>query len=145
MSDTRTDAETARDTDRERATLDTGTMQWVSAIVAVAGLGLVAYPFVFESTDAAVWNDTMLGTAVFLLAGYNFYRLSKNRLASTGAAALAALLGLAALASPTFVEMGSEELAMATMAGGLVIAILSTYSAYANSKADTPERAPIRT
>jgi peptidoglycan/LPS O-acetylase OafA/YrhL len=99
----------------------------------------------FESTEAAVWNDTMLGTAIFLLAGYNFYRLSKNRLASTGAAALAALLGLAALASPMFVEMGSDELATATMAGGLVVAILSTYNAYANNKADRPEDRAVRT
>jgi peptidoglycan/LPS O-acetylase OafA/YrhL len=145
MSETRTDREPTRDTEPERDTLNTDAMQWVSAIVALAGLGLVAYPFMFESTEAAVWNDTMLGTAIFLLAGYNFYRLSKNRLASTGAAALAALLGLAALASPMFVEMGSDELATATMAGGLVVAILSTYNAYANNKADRPEDRAVRT
>ncbi|SEW31445.1 SPW repeat domain-containing protein [Halobacterium jilantaiense] len=145
MSDTQTDPESTRDTDRTRDTLDTSTMQWVSALVAIAGLGLVAYPFVFESTDAAVWNDTMLGTAVFLLAGYNFYRLSKNRLASTGAAALAALLGIAALASPTFVEMGSDDLATATMAGGLVVTVLAAYNAYANNRASAPDRSAART
>ena len=145
MSDNRADPEPARDTEPHRDTLNTDTMQWVSALVALAGLGLVAYPFVFESTEAAVWNDTMLGTAIFLLAGYNFYRLSKNRLANTGAAALAALLGLAALASPMFVEMGSDTLATATMAGGLVAAILSAYNAYANSEAETPQRSATRT
>lgn len=119
-------------------------MQWVSAIVALAGLGLVAYPFMFEATEAATWNDTLVGTAIFLLAGYNFYRLSKDRLASVGIASLATLLGLWALVSPAVIEMGSNELAMTTAAGGLIVAALSAYNAYANSRADTPERAPAR-
>ncbi|MDF9747904.1 SPW repeat domain-containing protein [Natrinema salsiterrestre] len=144
MSNTNT--ETGRDaaSTRNRDTLNTDTMQWVSAIVALAGLGLVAYPFIFESTEAAIWNDTLTGTAIFLLSGYNFVRLSRDRLASVGVASLATLLGLWALVSPAVIEMGSSELAMATAAGGLIAAALSAYNAYANSKADTSERAPAR-
>ena len=141
MSETPTDPETNRttETDRRHNTLDTDTMQWVSAIVALAGLGLVAYPFIFESTEAAVWNDTLTGTAIFLLAGYNFVRLSRDRLASVGVAALTTLLGIWALVSPWFIEMGSGLLVASTIAGGLITAALSAYNAYANNKADTPE------
>ncbi|WP_276255514.1 SPW repeat domain-containing protein [Halomontanus rarus] len=147
MSETPSDpeAERATETDRRRNTLNTDMMQWVSAIVSLAGLGLVAYPFIFEATEAAIWNDTLVGTAIFLLAGYNFVRLSRDRLASVGAASLATLLGLWALISPAVIEMGSDELATATAAGGLVVAVLSAYNAYANSKADTSERTPAHT
>ena len=145
MSDTQTDTERRRGTDADRDTLNTDAMRWVSALVALAGLGLVAYPFMFESTDAAFWNDVLLGTAIFLIAGYNFYRLSKDRLASTGAALLATVLGLWVLVSPAVIEMGSDELAMTTAAGGLVVAVLSAYNAYANRSADASERTPART
>ena len=146
MSDTPTETETNRtaETDRRRDTLDTDTMKWVSAIVALAGLGLVAYPFMFEATEAAFWNDVLVGAAIFVLAAYNFMRLSRDRLANVGVASLAALLGLWALVSPAVIEMGSDELATTTAAGGLIAAALSAYNAYANSKADTPERTTAR-
>ena len=146
MSETPTDPETDRttETDRRRNTLNTDTMKWVSAIVALAGLGLVAYPFMFEATGAAFWNDIIVGTAIFLLAGYNFVRLRRNQLASVGGASLTMLLGLWALVSPAVMEMGSVELAATTAGGGLVTAILSAYSAYANRRADTSEAAPAR-
>lgn len=144
MSNTPTDAERSRN-EAARDTLNTDTMQWVSAIVALAGLGLVAYPFMFESTGAALWNDAIVGTAIFLVASYNFVRLSQDRLASVAAASLATLLGLWALISPAVIEMGSSELATTTAAGGLIVAVLSAYNAYANKKADTPERTRART
>ena len=146
MSDTSTDPEADRTTETggRRNTLDTDTVKWVSAIAALAGLGLVAYPFMFEATETALWSDVLAGAAIFLLAGYNFVRLSRNRLASVGVASLAALLGLWALVSPAVIEMGSNELATTTAAGGLIVAALSAYNAYANRRADTPKRAPDR-
>lgn len=143
MSDTTTDTTTNRDRDRD--TLNTDTMQWVSALVALIGLYLVASPFIFEATEQAIWNDTLVGTAIFLVAGYNFYRLSKDRLASVGLASLAVLLGLWALASPSVIEMGSNELATGTAISGLTVALLSAYNAYANNKADAPDHAATRT
>ncbi|MDF9745703.1 SPW repeat domain-containing protein [Natrinema salsiterrestre] len=142
MSDTPTDTE--RDTRTDYNSLNTDAMQWVSALAALIGLYLVASPFVFEATDAAIWNDTLVGTAIFLTAGYNFYRLSKDRLASVGVASLAVLLGLWALVSPSIIEMGSDELATGTAISGLIVAALSAYNAYANRKADTPERTRAR-
>lgn len=146
MSETPTDPEADRttETDRRGNTLNTDTMKWVSAIVALAGLGLVAYPFMFEATEAAFWNDILVGAAIFLLAGYNFVRLSRDQLASVGVASLATLLGLWALISPAVIEMGSGELAATTAAGGLIAATLSAYNAYANNRADTPEGTPAR-
>lgn len=140
MSNTPPDNGTTQNTAEHRDRLNTDMIQWVSALAALAGLGLVAAPFVFEATDTAIWNDTLTGTAIFLAAGYNFYQLSKDRLASVGAAALAALLGIWALVSPYVMEMGSSELATTTMGLGLIVAVLSAYNAYANSKADTTER-----
>ncbi|WP_226005341.1 SPW repeat domain-containing protein [Natrinema salinisoli] len=142
MSDTATNPE--RDTRADYNSLNTDAMQWVSALAALIGLYLVASPFLFESTDAATWNDTLVGTAIFLTAGYNFYRLSKDRLASVGVASLTVLLGLWALVSPSIIEMGSNELATGTAISGLLVAVLAAYNAYANSKADTPERTRAR-
>lgn len=146
MSDTQTDPEAGRTTgtDRRRNTLNTDTMKWVSAIVALAGLGLVAYPFMFEATEVAFWNDIIVGMAIFLFAGYNFVRLRRDRLASVGAASLTTLLGLWALVSPAVMEMGSSELAVTTAGGGLLAAALSAYNAYANRRADNPERTSTR-
>lgn len=144
MSDTPSDTDRTRSTHTERDTVNTDMMRWISAIVALAGLGLVAYPFMFESTDAATWNDVITGSAIFVLAAYNFYRLSNDRLANVAVSSLAALLGLWALVSPAVIEMGSDELAMTTAAGGLITAVLSAYNAYANKKADTRERTATR-
>ncbi|MFP8953051.1 SPW repeat protein [Natrialbaceae archaeon A-arb3/5] len=144
MSETPTDNQPNRDTDTDRDVLNTDVMQWLSALVALLGLWLVASPFLFEATEAAIWNDTLVGTAIFLLAGYNFYRLSKDRLASVGVASLAVLLGLWILISPAVIEMGSNELATSTAIAGLLVAALSAYNAYANNAADVPERARTR-
>ncbi|WP_226481080.1 SPW repeat domain-containing protein [Natrinema amylolyticum] len=143
MSDT-PNTETGRNARTDYDALNTDAMQWVSALVALIGLYIVASPFILESTDAAIWNDTLVGTAIFLTAGYNFYRLSKDRLASVGVASLAVLLGLWALVSPSFIEMGSNELATGTAISGLAVAALSAYNAYANRKADTPEQTRAR-
>ncbi|WP_101296851.1 SPW repeat protein [Halegenticoccus soli] len=146
MSDATTDPETTRasEDNRSRNTLNTDMMQWLSALVALIGLYLVASPFIFEATETAIWNDTLVGTAIFALAGYNFVRLSRDRLASVGIASLTSLLGLWALISPYVIEMGSNELATGTAISGLLVALLSAYNAYANNKADAPERTGAR-
>lgn len=143
MSDT-TSTETNRDRRNDYDSLNTDAMQWVSALVALIGLYVVASPFIFESTEAATWNDTLVGTGIFLFAGYNFYRLSKDRLASVGVASLAVLLGLWLVAAPAVIDMGSDTLATGTAISGAATAVLSAYNAYANNKADTPEHTRTR-
>ncbi|GAB7017167.1 SPW repeat protein [Halostagnicola bangensis] len=145
MSETPTDTGTDTEATQNRNTLNTDTMQWVSALIALLGLYLVASPFIFEATEAAIWNDTLVGTAIFLLGGYNFYRMSRDRLASVGVASLTVLLGLWAVILPYLIEMGSNELATGTTITGVLVVALAAYNAYANNKADSPEHAATRT
>lgn len=148
MSNTPTDTQTTTETqpDRDRNpnrtvdTVDTGTMKLLSGLVALIGIWIAASPFVFESTETALWNNVLVGAAIFLLAGYNYYRMSNAHLASVGVASLVALLGLWALASPFVLGMGSETLLWSTAISGLVVAALSGYNAYANQNADTRAR-----
>lgn len=136
--------ETNRENRNDYDSLNTDVMQWVSALVALIGLYVVASPFIFEATDQAIWNDTLVGTGIFLLAGYNFVRLSRDRLASVGVASLAVLLGLWLVAAPAVIDMGSDTLATGTMISGAATAVLSAYNAYANNKADAPEHTRTR-
>lgn len=145
MSDAQTDTEPERSTPTDRGALNTDMMQWLSAIVALVGLYIAVSPFLFEATQAATWNDLLVGIAIFLLAGYNFLRLARDHLANVGVASLAALLGLWALISPFVIEMGSNELATGTALSGLIVAALSAYNAYANRRAAAPDRAAART
>ena len=138
--DTRSDTPPNRDRTGTRDTLNPRVMQWVSGLAALVGLWLVASPFLFESTDTAVWNNTLVGTAIFALAGYNFVRMSRDRLAAVGVAALVILLGLWAAVSPYVIDMGSDTLLLSTVASGLIIAALSTFNAYLNNKADVAEQ-----
>ena len=139
-TDTRSDPTSNRDRTGTRDTLNPRVMQWVSGLAALVGLWLVASPFLFESTDTAVWNNTLVGTAIFALAGYNFVRMSRDRLAAVGVAALVILLGLWAAVSPYVIDMGSDTLLLSTVASGLIIAALSTFNAYLNNKADVAEQ-----
>lgn len=132
----------SRDANETRDVLDTDVMRWLSALVALAGLALVASPFLFEATETATWNNVLVGAAIAAVAGYNFVRMTRNRLASVGLASLAVLLGLWALVSPYLLEMGSNELTTATGILGALAAGLSAYNAYANNKADATERTP---
>src|SRR6056297_3254165 len=121
-----TGASHERSTDRD--VLNTDMMQWVSGLAAIVGLWIVASPFVYEATNAAYWNNTLVGTGIFVLAGYNFYRMSRDHLGSVGVAALAALLGLWILVSPFVIDMGSGALSTSTTVSGIVVAILSGYN-----------------
>ena len=139
-TDTRSDPTSNRDRTGTRDTLNPRVMQWVSGLAALVGLWLVASPFLFEATDTAVWNDTLVGTAIFALAGYNFVRMSRDRLAAVGVAALVVLLGLWAAASPYIIDMGSDTLRNSTMISGVVVAALAAFNAYRNSDADVAEK-----
>lgn len=138
------ETETGNGQQRGRRTLNTDVMRWVSGLVALVGLWILASPFMFESTETAVWSNVIAGAGIFLIAGYNFYRMSRDDLANVGAAALVAVIGVYAIISPYVIEMGSDELLWSTAAAGLVVAILSGYNAYASSRAETAEPAPTR-
>lgn len=54
MSNTPSDTGTNRKTAEHRDRLNTDVMQWVSALAALAGVGLVAAPFILEATETAI-------------------------------------------------------------------------------------------
>lgn len=143
MSETSTDERTDRRTGTADA-IDTGTMKILSGIASLIGLWIVASPFVFESTTTAMWNNVIVGAAIFLLAGYNYYRMTNDLYAHAAVSSLVALLGIWALAAPFLLEMGSDALLWSTAISGIVVAALSAYNAYANQKADTRARTGTR-
>lgn len=142
MSQTRSDTETDRDRPPEEqqnsTDYDSNTMKWVSMIVALVGLWIAASPFIYETTEMAMWNNVLVGTAIAVIAGYNFYRMSDRRVASPGSASLVALLGLWTIAAPFIIEVQSEALGWSNVVAGAVVAIVAGYNAYESRRAMTP-------
>lgn len=128
------DAQTNGRTDHP-AGRDSGVLRILSGLALVLGAWLVVSPFVLESTGTAMWNNVIVGLAVIVLAGFNYYRFMDEGRANVGVSALVALLGLWALIAPFVIDMGSNELLWGTAIGGLLIAVLSGYNAYANRQA----------
>ena len=136
------------DTDHARSRAETNPGErgkWVSALIALAGVWLLAEPFLFGVVAANFWNDVVLGALLVALGGYNYYRRTNGRTASTGASALAALLGLWLVVSPWVYGAG----ATVNPAGfwndvviGLVVLALGAYSVYEAREHDvaTPTR-----
>lgn len=133
----------APSSDTADGTRDVRTMKWISGLAVLLGLWLVITPFAMESTATAMWNNVIVGAAIIILAGFNFYRMSNAQLGNIGVSALVALLGLWALIVPFVFEMGSNDLLWSTAIAGLIIAILGGYNLYATRKATTaaPARA----
>lgn len=111
--------------------------KWVSGLIGLAGVWLLIESFWFGLVPANFWNDVVVGVLLIALGGYNYYRRSNEELASTAAAALAALLGLWLVVSPWVygAEIGTVE--FVTAAGfwndvvvGLVVLVLGAYSVY---------------
>lgn len=131
-------------TEADRNTVNTDTVRWVSALAAVAGMGLAFSPFLatsplaIDATDTTLWNNTLIGTAIFLLAGYNYYQLSRGEFADVRIALLASILGLWAMISAYVIEISTFEIRASTVMFGLIAVICSTYTAYTNYQADIP-------
>lgn len=117
----------------------------ISALVALIGAWFVAAPFVFEAiwpvqfeiAQAHFWSNLIVGLALVVLGGYNYYRRRGERLGSVGVAAFVALLGLWLIATPfvfgTEVGMdvaGGDLMGWNDTLLGLVVFILGAYSAY---------------
>ncbi|APW98486.1 hypothetical protein CHINAEXTREME_12190 [Halobiforma lacisalsi AJ5] len=132
------------DIDRPEAmeTRDSEGMKWISGIASIVGLWILVSPFVFESTEAVIWNNVIVGAAVFLFAGYNYYRLVSALPTSVGVMSLAALLGLWTAAAPFAFEIGSQTLLWSNVVAGVLALIFAGYLAYAGRsvRTGTPAR-----
>jgi len=129
-------SETTTTTDT-RNTINTETMKWVSGIISLVGLWIAISPFVYEATAASLWNNVVVGLAIFLLAGFNYYRMTNDLLASLGVGSLVVLLRLWSIVAPFLLGMVDTGLVWSTIISGVVVAAVSGYNTYANRKADT--------
>ncbi len=101
----------------------------VSGIVSVIGAWIALSVLVYPVPQAALWNNVVVGAAVFLAAGYNYYRLSNDVPLSVGVASLVTLLGIWLIVAAAILAMAGG-LFWSTAVSGLLIAVLAGYNAY---------------
>lgn len=142
MSESRTDDPTTGDPHHREAG-DRSGQRWLSGFVALIGLWLAVAPFLYEATQAMLWNNLLVGGAIFLLAGYNYYRLANGYRTSVGVLSLVALLALWIAVSEftvgngfatTGLEVTGDAMLWNNAVAGLMAAVLSGYVAYAARK-----------
>ncbi|WP_408958839.1 SPW repeat protein [Natrinema sp. 74] len=122
---------------------DAAGRKWLSGFVSLIGLWIAVSPFVYEQEPAMLWNNVLIGGAIFLLAGYNYYRISNAHPTSTGVMSLVALLALWIAVSQWAIdgqfamdalEAAGIGLIWSNIVSGLVAAVLSAYIAYAGGR-----------
>ncbi|AEH37081.1 SPW repeat protein [Halopiger xanaduensis] len=113
----------------------------ISAIIAVLGAWTALSVLVFESGEAATWNNVLVGIAVVAAAGYNYYRLHNDIPLSAGVASLVGVLGIWLIISAALLEMAGG-LFWSTLATGLLVAGLAGYNAYEAREARTVATEP---
>lgn len=117
-------------------------MKWLSGIASLVGLWIVASPFVFEAAEAAIWNNVVVGAAIFLIAGYNWYRIRTDHPTSIGAMTLVALLAVWTLIAPFAFEIGSEALLWSNVVAGVLGGAFAGYVAYNRRRIETRRPTP---
>jgi len=126
-------------TRRGRVTNPDENGKWVSGLIALLGLWLVAAALVFEMVEANFWNHVLVGALLAAVGGYNYVRRSDRRMGNKAAAAFAALLGLWLIVSPFVVdtEIAGTDVEAVTEVGfwnpiivGGIVFLLGAYSAY---------------
>ncbi|WP_339105972.1 SPW repeat protein [Haloterrigena salinisoli] len=99
------------------------------------GCWLIAAPFVFAVTGVARWNDILVGTAVALVAGYNYASVRSRRSASATGAGLVAILGCWLVVAPF--TLGLEGPALwSDIVAGTVMTSFGGYNVYSLTAAD---------
>lgn len=107
--------------------------KWLSGIASLLGAWIAVSPWVLEPDVVAgtLWNNVIVGAAIFLIAGYNYYRMSKGLSASAGSAGLVALLGLWMIIAPFVVFEVATDLLWSDVISGIIVAAIGGYNAYA--------------
>ncbi|MDZ7730867.1 MAG: SPW repeat protein [Natrialbaceae archaeon] len=103
---------------------------WLSGLAALVGIWIVVSNVVWEPTQAGLWNNAIVGVAILLVAGFNYYRLANNRPSNVAAMTLVALLGLWMIISPFAFEVGHELLLWSAVVSGIIVGICGAYVAY---------------
>ncbi|MGQ4557165.1 SPW repeat domain-containing protein [Halobellus sp. GM3] len=131
------DDATRRESGTERDRNPTERGKWISALIALVGLWMIAEGFLFDLTAAQLWNDAVIGLLLLAVGGYNYYRQANERFGSVGAASIAALIGLWIIVTPFVFGDGFAAGATGAAFGawndllaGLITFALGAYSAY---------------
>lgn len=122
--------------DRRRRRRD-DTIQWISGAAALLGLWIAVSPFLYETVQSVLWNNVVVGAAIFLVSGYNFYRVMNGDGTSVSVMSLVALLGLWAVVAPLVLEVESQALLWSNVVAGIIVALLAGYVAYSVSAVRT--------
>ncbi|MFB1063306.1 SPW repeat protein [Natrinema sp. H-ect4] len=142
MSESATDDPTT-DESHTRGRGEPAGQRWLSGIVSLIGLWLAVSPLVYETANSVLWNNLLIGGAIVVFAGYNYYRITIDNSTSIGVMSLAALLALWLAVSHWVIagqfalgglEEASTGLLWSNVVSGLVVAALSAYIAYAGDR-----------
>jgi uncharacterized membrane protein HdeD (DUF308 family) len=106
---TETDADDAGYVNGEYESNPAGRGKLISALIVLAGIWLVIEPLLFDLVPGNFWNDMILGFALIILGGYNYYRRANDQLASTAVAGLVVLIGVWLIASPFVYDTGLAQ------------------------------------
>ncbi|WP_222914476.1 SPW repeat protein [Natrinema sp. SYSU A 869] len=99
------------------------------------GCWLITAPFVFAVAGIARWNDVLVGTAVAVVAGYNYASVRSRRPPSATGAGVVAVLGCWLVVAPF--ALGFEGPALWNdVVVGTVMASFGGYNAYTATAAD---------
>ncbi|USZ70229.1 SPW repeat protein [Natronosalvus halobius] len=134
-----TDAGTDDRTTRTATRGNASGQKWLSGLVSLIGIWIAVSPFVYGTAETATWNNVLVGASIFLLAGYNYYRIQTAHPSSTPAMSLVAILGLWVLLSPFVLAYGTDTggASWSTIVSGALTALLAGYVAYAGGRTPT--------
>ena len=104
--------------------------QWITVVNGVLGLWLIAAPFLVESLAIEHWNDPLVGGAIVIVAGYNFYSERTQGSISQRAAAINGLLGGWLVVAP-FVYGLSGIALWNNVCVGVIVTSFAAYNVYA--------------
>jgi hypothetical protein len=104
---------------------------WLLLTVLVETLDLAVVTLEFgQATDAAFYNNLVVGLAILLVAGYNFYRLATDHESSVGAMGLVLLLGLWMVVVPFLIEVEANDAYWSNVVTGVVVAAGAAIATY---------------
>ena len=109
----------------EAASQRTKVIEMISILAGILGLLLVVSPFVFTSTDTAVWNHVIVGSVIFVLAAYNYSQVRQEASSMMSAIGLLVLLAAWTIVSPFAFEVGSDGLLWSTVIIGVLTLIFA--------------------
>ncbi|WP_433631433.1 SPW repeat protein [Halomicrococcus sp. NG-SE-24] len=136
------ESETERRRTTEQTTADSN-LKWLSGFVSLVGAWIFVSAFVYDTmSTVSYWNNVIVGLAIFLIAGYNYYRMTNGYEVSVGSAGFVALLGLWMILVP-FVIADIGAAFWSDVISGIVVAGIAGYNAYAGREMRTgaPTRA----